>query len=147
MAQFDEGRLSDLNNPKKMRDHDTLQKAMWSQGYELSDKRRDDKYGSHSRMSLRHRKTGEELKNDRGQDFGGHSVGKDTDTTALNTMTKAVKQHMARTGKVDRREDAVKQRKAEAEENKRRKAKQRDPFTRMKQEEVLGELMGLFLID
>ena len=127
-----ETKLSDINNTKKIKTHKDLQKAMHSQGYDLSDKRKDDNYGSHSRMTLTHRKTGEELRNDRGQEFGGHSVGKDTDTSAINTISQAVKRHIDKIGRADKRPKAKEKRKEEAKANKDKKQRDRDPFTRRK---------------
>ena len=127
-----ETKLSDLNNTKKMKTHKDLQRAAHSQGYELSDKRQDDKYGSHSRMTLTHRKTGEELRNDRNKEFGGHDVGKDSDTSTVNTISKAIKAHINKIGRQDKRPAAKEKRKEEARANKERKARDRDPFTRTK---------------
>ena len=127
-----ETKLSDLNSLKKLKTHRDLQKAAHSQGYDLSDKRQDDKYGSHSRMTLKHRKTGEELRNDRNKEFGGHDVGKDTDTSAVNTVSKAIKAHIGKIGRQDKRPEAKAKRKEEAAANKEKKTRDRNPFTRGK---------------
>jgi hypothetical protein len=123
-----ETKLTDLNNLKKGKSHKDLQKSYHSQGYDLSDQRTDSKYGSHTRATLTHRKSGEVLKNDRGQDFGG-SQG---DTSAVNTMAKAVKAHITKIGRQDKRPEAKEKRKEEAKQNKERKTRDRDPFTRRK---------------
>ena len=60
-----EVKYKDLNNLKKMKTMDDVKRAAHSQGYDVSDSGTHGKYGSHSTVELRHRKTGEKVSKQR----------------------------------------------------------------------------------
>ena len=130
-----EVKYKDLNNLKKMKTMDDVKRAAHSQGYDVSDSGTHSKYGSHSTVELRHRKTGEKVSagKDRGS-IGGKKPGKggEIDSTVANTVSQALKADMKKRGRVDKTPKAKEARKAEAAANKEKKAKERDPFTRGK---------------
>ena len=128
-----EVKYKDLNNLKVIKTMDDVKRAAHSQGYEVTDSGTHAKHGSHGTVSLQHRKTGEpvEAGKDRGA-IGGKKTGKagEVESTTVNTVAQALKADMKKRGRVDKRPAAKAARKAEAEANKAKKAKNRDPFTR-----------------
>jgi len=129
-----EVKFSDLNNVKKIKTMKDLQRAAHSQGYDVEDTGTVDGAGSHGAVKLRHRKSGEEVKKEGGVGrLGGKKKGKggEIESTTINTVSDALrKDAVEKRGRVDKRPAAKAKRKKEAAENKARKQKNRDPFTR-----------------
>ena len=127
---LDEVKYKDLNNLKKIKSTDDLKKAAHSQGYEASVDPHP-KYGSHSVVNLRHRKSGETVKKPDGREIGGKNPqgGKINDTTITNTVADAIRSDAKRRGRVDKTPEGKAKRAKEAEANKAaKKAKRAEPF-------------------
>ena len=138
---LNEVKFTDLNNIKVVNNMKKLRQAAHSQGYDVSDKETHGKYGSHSTVEIRHRKTGETVKKPDGREAGGKVSAKGMDTTTLNTVADAIKNDARARGRVDKRPAAKAKRKAEAEANRKAKKKARDPFTRKKTfEEFMSQM-------
>ena len=71
---LNEVKLSDLNNTRIVNNIRRLQQTAHSQGYDVSDKQTHGKYGSHSTVEIRHRKTGESVKKARWTRAGGKDI-------------------------------------------------------------------------
>ena len=129
---LNETAFSDLN---KVSETDTIKKqrqAAHSQGYDMSEPRKTG-VGAHFTVDLTHRKTGERVTHPDGGSLGGSKEKSGRlDNTLRNRTKDAIKAHMTKIGRVDKRPAAKAKRKAEAAANKKRKAQHRDPFKRGK---------------
>ena len=113
-----ETKFKDLNNQKKTETIKDQQKAVYSQGYEMSEPTKVPRQGSHFRVDLTHRKTGEKVKQPDGRDIGGaREKSGALDNSLRNTTAAAIKAHARKIGRVDKTPGAVKKRKAEANKN------------------------------
>ena len=124
----------DLNNLKKIKNIKDLKRAAHSQGYEVTDDGTHGKHGSHGTVNIRHRKSGEPVQaaKDRGA-IGGKKQGKggELESTTVNTFADALRADMRKRGR--RKPNTPEQKQAirkQAAENKARKQRNRDPFTR-----------------
>jgi hypothetical protein len=130
MFYLDEVKYKDLNRTSEMNTTDKLKKGAYSQGYE-ADIQTHPKYGSHSIVNLRHRKSGESVKKPDGREIGGKNPkgGKITDTTVINTMADAIRTDAKARGRVDKTPEGKAKRAKEAQANKAtKKAKRAEPF-------------------
>lgn len=115
-----EVKYKDLNNLKRMKTMDDVESAAHSQGYEVTGAETHGKYGSHSTVDLRHRKSGEKVQPDKDRgSIGGKKVGKggEVDSTMVNTVAQALKADMKKRGRVDKTPKAKSERKAQANQD------------------------------
>lgn len=136
-----EVKYNDLNSTKKLKSVQDVQRAAHSQGYDVSEPK--NSVGDHYTVDLTHRKTGQKVTPRYGGKLGGSDRGKGVDTTLVNQVAQTIKGDAASRGRVDRRPAARDKRKAEAKANKERKAKNRDPFRRMKEGVTYKDFMSL----
>ena len=130
MQHLDEVKYNDLNNLKKIKSIKDVQRAAHSQGYNVSEPKQG--VGDHYDVDLTHRKTGQKVTPRRGGTLGGAHTGKKggVDSTLVNQVAASIKSDAAARGRVDKRPAAKAERKAQAQKNKERKMRDRDPFTR-----------------
>lgn len=128
---LNEVKYNDLNNIKKLKSVKDVQRAAHSQGYDVSEPKQG--VGDHYDVDLTHRKTGQKVTPSRGGKLGGaHKSGGKVDTTLVNQVAASLKRDREERGGVDKRPKAKEERKTQAAENKKRKQRDRDPFTRGK---------------
>ena len=109
---LNEVKYKDLNKLSAIKSKDDLSRAAHSQGYS-ADVKPHPKYGSHSLVDLKHRKSGDDVKKSDGREIGGKKTGpggKITDTTVINTTADAIKNDINKRGRTDKTEKPTKDR-------------------------------------
>ena len=107
---LNEVKYKDLNTLSVIKSKDDLSKAAHSQGYS-ADMKPHPKYGSHSLVDLKHRKSGDDVKKSDDREIGGKKTGpggKITDTTVINTTADAIKNDINKRGRTDKTEKPTK---------------------------------------
>ena len=109
---LNEVKYKDLNKLSSIKNTDDLGRAAHSQGYS-ADVKPHPKYGSHSLVDLKHRKSGDDVKKSDGREIGGKKTGaggKITDTTVINTTADAIKNDINKRGRVNKTDKPTKER-------------------------------------
>ena len=92
---------NDLNNQKRTQSVKDMQKAVYNQGYEMSDPKPVPGEGTHFTVDLTHRKTGQKIKPRSGNLGGAKEKSGSLDNTLRNLTAKTVKDHIASIGRKD----------------------------------------------